>query len=373
MAAIEEKFAKVTGSGHFLPGDPVLPEDIENYLGSITRAPKKLQKWIERTKSLMRQMLDIEYYHYAIDPETREFTEDHVSMAVKAAKKALEMADLDPQEVDFIGLGSPFAHQLPPLSTRVQDALGIDFCAEVNVHSNCTSPYKAMMVAHDAIRLGRYKKALIVSTSMTSSALRAEYFNQEIMVQEEAYLRWFLSDGAGAVVLESSDTREDGVFLDAAYIESHNKPSVMGTISPGYWVNPQTQYENKHHHLFQRMDQITEHVADHVNKRSMFSSGIERMVNKHNLDLSDLRYFQVNMPSKQVVELVLEECEKYLGIPQSTLWTKISTMGYPGPPACLICLDRILRDEELKPNESILSFVLEVSKFMQAGFLLRRY
>ncbi|NIQ80115.1 MAG: hypothetical protein GTN93_18905 [Anaerolineae bacterium] len=43
-------------------------------------------------------------------------------------------------------------------------------------------------------------------------------------------------------------------------------------------------------------------------------------------------------------------------------------MGYAGPPAALICLDKINREEELRKGDVVLSFVTEVSKFMQAGF-----
>jgi 3-oxoacyl-[acyl-carrier-protein] synthase III len=45
-------------------------------------------------------------------------------------------------------------------------------------------------------------------------------------------------------------------------------------------------------------------------------------------------------------------------------------MGYPGPPAAFICLDKIVREEKLNKNDLILSFVTEVSKFMQAGFTI---
>jgi 3-oxoacyl-[acyl-carrier-protein] synthase III len=210
-----------------------------------------------------------------------------------------------------------------------------------------------------------------VSAALTSSALRAEYFNQEAMTQEEAYLRWFLSDGAGAVVLESSDTKRDGVFVEATHIESYNKPSVMGNVNPGYWINPKTTYEKKYHHLFQKMDQISNHVVNHDRQRTIFVDGVERMAAKNGIDLNGLRYYQINMPSKQTVDLILEESEKHLNISKDSLYTKISSMGYPGPPACLICLDKILREEELNPKDMILSYVLEVSKFMTAGFVMQ--
>jgi len=45
-------------------------------------------------------------------------------------------------------------------------------------------------------------------------------------------------------------------------------------------------------------------------------------------------------------------------------------MGYIGPPMALLCLDRINREEKLEPGDLILSFVTEVSKFMQAGYII---
>ena len=67
--------------------------------------------------------------------------------------------------------------------------------------------------------------------------------------------------------------------------------------------------------------------------------------------------------------MIIEECEE-LGISKEKLYTKMSGLGYSGPPMALISLDRILREEKLKNGDLILSFVTEVSKFMQAGYLM---
>ena len=167
----EEKFVRVSGTGSFLPGNPIPFDELEDYLGEITDAPKKVMKWVARIKPLMKEMLDIEYCYYAIDPHTRERTEDHITMSVKAARLALEAANLRPEDIDLITFGSSFNQQIPPITTRIQEALGIDMCAEMAIHSNCTSMYKALLVAHDMIRNGRFKNALVISTSVTSSSL----------------------------------------------------------------------------------------------------------------------------------------------------------------------------------------------------------
>jgi hypothetical protein len=45
-------------------------------------------------------------------------------------------------------------------------------------------------------------------------------------------------------------------------------------------------------------------------------------------------------------------------------------MGYIGPPMAFLCLDRIRREEKLVIGDVVMSFVTEVSKFMQAGYIL---
>jgi len=116
-------------------------------------------------------------------------------------------------------------------------------------------------------------------------------------------------------------------------------------------------------------DEVRSQMLDR-NGRTLFTNGIERMVIKHGIDLSNLRFFQLNMPAKHLVEIILKECETVLGISRSKLYTKVSKLGYPGPPAAFICLDKIVREEQFKKDDLLFSFVVEVSKFMQAGYTL---
>jgi 3-oxoacyl-[acyl-carrier-protein] synthase III len=67
------------------------------------------------------------------------------------------------------------------------------------------------------IRLGRYKTALVVSSNISSSELVAEYYNQPLIKKEEVFLRYFLSDGAGALILQAADNGS-GIFIENAYI-----------------------------------------------------------------------------------------------------------------------------------------------------------
>jgi 3-oxoacyl-[acyl-carrier-protein] synthase-3 len=314
--------------------------------------------------------LEVEYYHFAIDPVTLKFNDDNITMAVKAAEKAIESAGMKPGDVELIIYGSAHQDQMPTASVRIQEMLGIEKCAELSIHANCTSAYKAVLLAHDLIRNGRYKNALVLSANISSSELRAGYYNQTLVKKEELFLRYFLCDGAGALLFKADDRGKGGLFLKHSYMESigGKKSAAMRNKRPAYYMNPKEEFEKGYHHLAQLFnEQLREHF--HEAEGTVFFKGLKRMIDLYQIDLSHLKYFQVNFPSKHISELVMDECIK-LGIPKSCLYTKIASMGYAGPPMAFICLDKMIREENLEKNDLILSFVTEVSKFMQAGFLL---
>jgi 3-oxoacyl-[acyl-carrier-protein] synthase III len=253
MNEIKKNYVRVVGTGSFLPGSPISIDHVDYFLGELTGAPKKIQDWLKRMKLLMKEMLEVENYYFAIDPVTREFTEDNISMSVKAAEKALTMAKIPAEEIEFISYGSAHQDQMPTASVRIQEALGIDKCAEISVHANCTSAYKALLIAYDFVKSGRYKNALVISSSMSSSELRAEYYNQPLVKKEELFLRYFLSDGAGAIVLQADNNGKDGLYVENVYMESVGgmKPSAMKNQRPAYWMNPKEEFEKGYHHLAQ--------------------------------------------------------------------------------------------------------------------------
>jgi 3-oxoacyl-[acyl-carrier-protein] synthase III len=369
----QSPYVKLAGTGSYLPGESIPIDEIDRYLGDMPDAPHKVRRWLERIRPLMKEMLDIEYYHFAIDPVTRQFTEDNVTMSVKAAQKALSDTKMEAGDIDLILYGSAHQDQMPTASVRIQEQLGIEQCGEISIHANCTSAYKALLLGYDLLKNGRYCNALVISSSMSSSELVTEYYNQALVTKEELLLRFFLSDGAAALVLKAEDQRSEGLFVDHVYMESigGKKPSAMGNKRPAYWMNPKEEFEKGYHHLAQ-MFQEELRANFHDPDGSVFLKGLKRMITKYGIDLSMLRFFQVNFPSKHITELVMEECES-LGIPRDTLYSKMSSMGYIGPPMALLCLDKIKKEEKLAPGDMLLSFVTEVSKFMQAGYVIRYY
>ncbi len=359
----------IAGTGAFLPGEPIPFDQIDSMLGELTEAPPRIQKWLKTTTPLMKELLDIAHVHYALDPVTHEFTHDNVSMSVEAAKRALATAGMQPEDVDLICYGSAHQDQMPTASVHIQERLGIERCTEFSIHANCTSAYKALYLAHELLQHGNNHTALVVSSNISSSELRAAYYNQALVDKESLFLRWFLCDGAGALVLTRDASCNKGFRVEATHVESvgGKRPSLMFNKRPAYWMNPRDEYDTASHHLRQLFRNALATDVFQDGDRSVFTSGLARMLEQAHLPLDRVRYFQLNMPTKHIVEAIMEECEA-LGIPRHALYTRLDQLGYCGPPMAFVCLDKILREEAFQSGDRILSFVTEVSKFMQAGY-----
>lgn len=362
----------ICGSGSYLPGKPVAFNDIETVLGELTQAPVKIQKWLKRSHRVMGELLDIDHVHYGIDPDSGEFCEDNISMAVKSARKALQMADMQPSDIDLICYGSAHQDQMPTASVRIQEELGIERCDELSIHANCTSAYKALYLGHQLVRNGQNKNALILSANMASSELRADYYNQLLVDKESLFLRWFLSDGAGAVVLSSNKDKSKGFEIETSYIESigGNRAALMFNHRPALWLNPKQEYEEGRHHLRQNFRNALSTSQFQEKDGSVFFNGLKRMLTKAHIDPETIRYFQINLPTKHIIDSIKVELLT-IGIPPEVFYSKLDQLGYCGPPMIFICLDKMIREESFEPGDRIASFVTEVSKFMQAGYVLK--
>jgi 3-oxoacyl-[acyl-carrier-protein] synthase III len=359
----------IAGTGSFLPGDPIPFSGIDAALGALPDAPKSVRRWYESSGAVMRELLDVKYVHYALDPVTREFFEDNVTMAVKAAQAALAHAGMAPDDIDLICYGSSHQDQMPTASVRIQEALGIECCDELAIHANCTSAYKALYCAHQFISSGKNRNALVISANISSSELCAEYYNQPLIDKESLFLRWFLCDGAGAAVVTSDQARSRGYELEFSFIESigGKRPSLMYNERPALWMPPNKEFGQARHHLRQKFRNALSTPVFREKDGSVFFSGLRRMLAKGNIPIDKIKLLQVNMPTKHIIESIMDECIT-IGIPETALYSRLNDLGYCGPPMVFICLDKIIREEKLAKEDRIVSFVTEVSKFMQAGY-----
>lgn len=369
---------RIVGTGSYLPGAPIAFDDVDRVLGELEDVDDDFKRWYKRSKRTMKQLLGMEHYYFAIDPETREFTETPSTLAAKAAERALESAGMKPDDIDILFYAgcSQDAFICPPTSTYVQQHLGIKRCAEMSIHANCTSTYKAIQVAADQIALGRYDTALVTTANMVSGHALAATLNQKTLTRHQAMLRWFLCDGGGALVLKRDDGTSPGFEVLDTFVES-----VGATEAPQMFskygsasVAPQAIAAGDHH-----VTQNFQVVSSLGSK--IFMEGYDRFVNQLELHpgspefLDNVSHFLANVPTDHLVDNAFDSYCKAYGVTKDQVkqayYSTVAKRGYTGPVAIAITLDELHRQNKIEDGKYLISFVTESSKWMNAGLFLR--
>jgi 3-oxoacyl-[acyl-carrier-protein] synthase-3 len=176
------RYSRITGTGSYLPPRRLTNADLAAELA--TRGVETSDEWIvERTGIRAR--------HFAAPDVTSS------DLGVEAAKNALQAAGLQASDIDLIIVATSTPDMVfPSAACILQNKLGIAGCAAFDVQAVCSGFVYALTVADAMIRTGSASKALVIG---------AEVFSRILDFSDRTTCVLF-GDGAGAVVLEASDT-----------------------------------------------------------------------------------------------------------------------------------------------------------------------
>ena len=209
MTPSAPRYSRITGTGSYLPPNRLTNEALAAHL-ALDGVETSDQWIVERT--------GIKARHFAAP--------DVVSsdLALVAAKRALEAADVDAANIDLIIVATSTPDMVfPSTACLLQQKLGVHGCAAFDVQAVCAGFVYALTVADSMIRTGAARKALVVG---------AEVFSRILDFKDRTTCVLF-GDGAGAVVLEASDTPgilASELHADGRYVDILCVP---GTVSGG--------------------------------------------------------------------------------------------------------------------------------------------
>jgi 3-oxoacyl-[acyl-carrier-protein] synthase-3 len=170
------KYARITGWGKHLPERVLTNADLEKMVDTS-------DEWI-RTRTGIRER------HIAAPGETCS------TMSVSAARKALEVAQLQPSDVELIILATSTPdYWVPGAASIIQDQLGATGVPAFGLSAGCTGWVYALVTASQFIKTGAYRNALVIGTEHLS--IGVDWADRNTCV--------LFGDGSGAVVLEASD------------------------------------------------------------------------------------------------------------------------------------------------------------------------
>jgi len=174
-------YSRITGTGGYLPEKVLTNQDLE--------------KMVDTTAQWIVERTGIQERHIAAEDE---YTCD---LAEQAARRALEMAGLSPQDIDLVVVATTTADQVfPSTACLLQSRLGIHGPAAFDVQAVCTGFVYALSVADKFIKTGAATKALVIGAETISRII--DWTDRNTCV--------LFGDGAGAVVIEAS--KEPGII-----------------------------------------------------------------------------------------------------------------------------------------------------------------
>ena len=176
------RYSRITGTGSYLPPRRVTNADLVAELA---------QSGIQTSDEWIVERTGIRARHFAAPDVTSG------DLGLEAARKALEAAGCEPQDIDLIIVATSTPDMVfPSVACILQNKLGANGCPAFDVQAVCSGFVYALTVADAMIQTGAAKRALVVGAEVFSRIL--DFKDRTTCVLS--------GDGAGAVVLEASDT-----------------------------------------------------------------------------------------------------------------------------------------------------------------------
>jgi len=365
----------------FLPNKIVDNENIEKVLGQVGERPSRAKRIVLRSNKIKNR-------YYALNPKTREATHTNAELTAEAIRK-LKGINLD--KIDVLACGTTMPDQLMP--NHASMVHGELKCAPLEVISTsgiCLSGVSALKYAYNAIKSGDADLAVATGSENSSAIMRSENFlpeieakvdnlekNQEIAFEKD-FLRWMLSDGAGAMAL-SAKPNKDTLALKIEKIFSTSYANVLdtcmyagceknkdGSISGWRTYNPKAWLNNSIFSVKQDVKLLNDNITEYTVTKALIV-----MLEKKMFNPADIDWFLPHYSSGFFRDEVYEKMQKAgCDIPQEKWFTNLAYKGNTGSASIYIMIEELLNGGMAKKGEKILCYIPESGRFSTAFMLL---
>ncbi|MGC4044618.1 MAG: 3-oxoacyl-[acyl-carrier-protein] synthase III C-terminal domain-containing protein [Armatimonas sp.] len=368
----------ITAGGRFLPGEPVENEEIEARLGQIGSKPSALKGRVLRQNKIQQR-------YYAIDGEQRTLY-SNAHMAAEAARDLLAQSGMALSDIELLAAATSQGDlPLPGFASMVQGELKMPPCEVATLHGICASSVVALRHTSLAVQAGAVSNAVCVASEMPSRLLKASRFqaqgfgDDKRLPFETEFLRWMLSDGAGALLLQSAPA-ECGLSLEIEHIEIKsyagdfppcmfvgNKDEVYGE-TPSGWLD-HTDYATAAQAGAINLHQSTDMLKDVVR---LCVSGVFDLVERGLLDPKGIDWWATHYSSHLFRDQACELFERGgIPIPQDRIFTNLYHCGNVGSASFPLMVCDLLRSGKLEPGQRVLCIVPESGRFLFGYVILR--
>ena len=367
----------INNIARFLPNEPVSNDDMESILGFVNGKPS-------RSKNIVLRQNGIKNRYYVIDKDggIKYSNADITANAIKN----LETKKFSIKDIEVISCGTSLPDQLLPSHASMVHGKLENIPLEVNSPSGvCCAGMHALKYAYLSVLSDQSKNAVATGSEVISTLLRADKFEKEmnctnnieknpILAFEKDFLRWMLSDGAGAALLENKPN-DEGISLKIEWIETISFANELeacmyagaekdqdGDLKGWRELNPESWLEKSIFSVKQDVKLLDKYVVNRC------ITPLANILNKKNIDsIKDVDYFLPHLSSMFFKQKLYDELKNQgIEIADEKWFTNLTKVGNVGSASIYIILEELFKSGKLKKGEKILIMVPESGRFSYA-------
>ncbi len=370
----------ITKIEKFLPNDPISNDEMEKRLGLINGN-------VSKSRSLILRNNGIKTRYYALDQQG-SITHNNAELASLAINKLFNTEiKIDDIQLLTAGTSSPDAIH-PAHALMVLGVLGGPSIETMSAHGTCNAGMLSLKYAYLSVLSGQVQNAVNVASETLSSWMLSENFQVEIdkrkeiednpyIAFEKDFLRWMLSDGAAAALVQDKPKR-DGLSLKIEWIDvksfANELESCMyagcvknkdGNVTGWRELSIDEQNSQSVFSLKQDVKLLQKHVIE---------KGIEHLKSikrNRNFDESKIDHFLPHLSSMFFKKHAIEGfIEAGIDLPEHKWFMNLPKIGNVGAASAMLMIEELFNSGNLNIGEKILVMVPESARFSYTYLLL---
>ncbi len=367
-----------------MPNQPISNDEIEEYLGYIGGKKSKAKKIVLRSNGIKSRF-------YVLEKDTQKPLSTNAQLTASVIKKLID-DDFELKDIECLSCGTTTPDQFMPNHTlMVQGELGISEI-ETNCASGiCLSGVNALKYTYYSIKSGEVSVGVCAASEVVSPLLCAKNFEKESthllekleknssIAFEKDFLRWMLSDGAGAMLL-SNLPNKSSMSLKIEFIDlisyAGEMPvcmySGLNVLESGEMISWKSygQEDIMKKSLFS-IKQNVKLLNDNIVKYTV-TKPLKTILKRRDILASDYRYFLPHYSSNYFRDKLYEGLIKAgFEISYDKWFTNLQTYGNTGAASIYIMLEELFNSSKIQRGDKIFCYIPESGRFSTAFISLK--
>ena len=360
----------VNATGMFMPGEPVDNDAIDRYIAPLNRVSARIKRRILAENGIKTR-------HYAIDQDGAT-VHSSTAMAAAAIKDCLAASEVKLDDLTMLCTGSSGGDvAMPGFANMVQGELHAPPLLTSSHQGVCAAGVAALQHAASVLELSESGHAMVATSEFPSRMFKRSRFAPQGYETDfdSHFLRWMLSDGAGACLL-GKQARSAGLSLKLHWI--HNK-SFSGDLPVCMQIGNAANAGGKSYLDYTSMADAEIDGAFLLRQDirllpHLFELGIHEyvdLIRAGEFSPESIDHFLCHYSSEKFAGVVEDLMTRAgLSIPKDRWYSNLAKRGNTGASSIFVMLCDFMRERELVPGQRILCFIPESGRFTVAFMLL---